>query len=145
MPCKEVEFTVNNRKYRATEWPPTVALPMLFELLKYGAPILGVFIELSSKVGADDQIQESAIQEISSKLTSIDPHKLSEIVQRLVSGIFSESSNIKISDVDAYFNNFPEDLFPAAIHCIRIQLSRFLAGSGLASIVDLAGLRSQKT
>jgi hypothetical protein len=145
MPVKEVAFEVNGRKYRVMELPPTSAIPLLLRISKFCGPLVSALAAMAPAAGKEDEIQESAMGSAMGALSGIDPEQLTSLLFTLTSGVFAVDKNLKINDPDAYFNEFPADLFPVAVHNGKIQFSRFLAGGDLALFLKRAGSQFPQT
>lgn len=122
MGCKEVDFTINERRYKIMQWPPTYALKIKGQVVKH--------------VGSIGNLKKPSFEKI-------DPEKLIYLMNILTKDVMSYDLKKKI-DFDEYFSEYPEDLYPIIIEVLNIQFARFFGGNGFAMFQKIAESMNQK-
>lgn len=141
MACETVPFEVNGHKYHTTQWPPTKALPLLGKVTKYVIPVITPLMKMMpDKLPAEGEIpnielSDEAMAEIIVALSNLEPEILSGLLFELIQGVASVDKGIRIEDVDAFFSDYPQDMFGVAFQCAKAQFMRFLPAGSLKSFL----------
>lgn len=128
MPCKMIDFEINERKYQMMEWKAFDAFKRQSKVFKNLAPLM-IF-------GAEVNNPGSMSTDPISLLNRLNEEEIVNLAQEYTTDVIWVDKNKNV-DPSTHFDDYPEDLYPMLGEIVKIQFSRFFRGKGLSFLKAL--------